>query len=658
MNGTTGVDGAFWIGLLRPIAMTRVPFANMLRIMPIHASHFGPFLSLGLIRARSSRRSVDTLLREIQAELFSQRPSSELGKPSGVKKIENFTESSIEGRGFVYRVQETPSWWQGPSDSTPADKEWQSPMLSEIHHLVLLLKMDRLFAIYTSHASDWVRIRRGIHGGRISRVEPVPAELLNGAFTNNNWAMGAVWMKGLHNSVETKADSKQLTGLNVRSAIDPFGDQTYHFSSGRSKVPKGDVHETLGLSPGKHRIWLGQATDFSDFCKRAAWAMGLLSRATELASPIAELALPLSSLDDLEIPDELSWAPQGERESWSPETVEAVNLLEGMSIDIDTTGSKIEEVGGDRRLEVVVMIIEQAAPIAEVTLEIRYVCTSNSVAFDVKRTGSPDMPPIWEAAIETVLIGEGWGKLRYSNGCVVSGGVAYLPHYSAKPFTGWTWVDFNAFGSVDLTKEKPIIDGETDKRKVDLDRIGGDDDDSLFTWIHKHWGRDRQGILLCDDGSGEIADFLHLAPRDEDGVSALALIHAKASKSAKMSRGLSVGEYEIVVSQAVKNLAYASPAAIAGKLRDLSGKARVWVNGDRQEGASYFADQLEDRGRNMRLRIVVLQPHTLKSRYEIDPSKAPASLKGRHAQLSTLLLEAEAACRSIGATFSVVASER
>ncbi|WP_315915599.1 hypothetical protein [Arthrobacter sp. lap29] len=574
-----------------------------------------------------------------------------------MKKIEKFTEGSIEGQGFVYRVQETPSWWRGPSDSTPNGKRYESPILSDVHHLVLLLKLKEVFAVYTSHPSDWRRIKRGIDDGRVSKIKLVPAELLNGAFTHNDWAMGAVWMKGLHNSVETKADSKQLTGLNVRSAIDPFGDQTYHFSSGRSKVPSGNDHETLGLSPGKHRIWLGQSADFADFCERASWAMGLLSGATELATPIEQLAQPLSSLDKLGIPDEVSWAPQGDRDSWPPETVEAVDLLDEMSIELVTTNSNIEKVEGGRRLDVVIKIIDQGASVADVTLEIQYSGTSSPVAMTVKRSISADDPSIWEVAVETIFLAEGWGKLRYGNGCVVSGDRAYLPHYSAKPFTAWTWVDSFSLDGIDVTKEKPTIGGGTDKRKVDLDRIGKTGDDSLFAWIHKHWGREREGILLCDDGSGEIADFLHLAKCDQDGESVLTLIHAKASKSADAGRGLSVSEYEVVVAQAVKNLAYASTETIVEKLRNLSKNARVWVNGNRQDGASYFADQLKDRGHKVRLRIVVLQPHTLKIRYEIDPKAATASLKARHAQLSTLLLEAEAACRSIGATFNVYASK-
>lgn len=259
-----------------------------------------------------------------------------------------------------------------------------------------------------------------------------------------------------------------------------------------------------------------------------------------------------------------------------------------------------------------------------------------------------------EQAIETILVDEGWGKIRYSDGHVVSGKVAYLPHYSAVPFTGWEWVDFTTPRIVDVTKEKPIRRGETDRRATDLSRIGEAGDDSLFSWAYDRWGKGRPGLLLCDDGSGEIADFLHLAPVDNGGESLLTFIHAKGGKSGDFKRGLSVSEYEVVVAQAIKNLAYAEPEAIPAKLRALSTTARVWDEGDSGLNASHFAGELLARGRKIRRRVAVLHPHTLKARYEINIGGATPSLRGRHAQLSTLLLEAEATCRSVGAQFSVI----
>jgi len=633
----------------------------MLAIMTIDPSHFGPYLSLGLLVPGSARRSVATLLNEIRDAVFSGRPASEQGEPRTVQAVEKFKIASVDGKGFVYRVRETPSWWRGPTVNTTTGVRHDLPLLNDVLHLVLVLKCASSIGVYTSHPSDWGRIVRAVDGGNVTKVKPMPADRINGAFTHSTWAMPTVWMKGLHHPVQTKADSKQLTGLNVRSAIDQFGDQTYHFSSGRSRVPtEADKYESIGLSPSKHRIWLGQSTDFADFCARTEWALTSLSNASAITAPIAELAQPLGSLDGLGLPDEIGWSPQGDFDSWTPEAASAVAMLDRVSLNLDTTGSVIIEdaTTGDRTVRVVVHLVLQGTVVADVVITIRYPKASSTTFLKVVPRGNTDEHKNYEQAVETVFVKEGWGTIRYSDGHIISGNVAYLPHYSAVPFRGWEWVDFTMPRRVDVTKEKPIRLGATDRRTVDLSRIGEAIDDSLFSWAYDRWGKGRPGLLLCDDGSGEIADFVHLAPVDDDGESLLTFVHAKGGKSERMDRGLSVSEYEVVIAQAIKNIAYTEPDRIAAKLRALSSTAPVWVEGILNSNASEFADELLNRGRRIRRRVVVLHPYTLKSRYEIDTGDATASLRGRHAQLSTLLLEAEAACRSVGAQFSVIGAAR
>src|SRR5204863_232813 len=61
--------------------------------------------------------------------------------------------------------------------------------------------------------------------------------------------------------------------------------------------------------------------------------------------------------------------------------------------------------------------------------------------------------------------------------------------------------------------------------------------------------------LACNDGSREIADFIHLA-RPVGALARLTLIHVKPSSSDSAARQISLGDYELVVSQAVKNLRF------------------------------------------------------------------------------------------------------
>lgn len=628
----------------------------MLAIMKINASQFEPYLSLGLLVAKRKNHSLNNLCKEIEKSILTNRPSSEQGSPSKVCKVDKFEEAGVVGLGFIYSVKEVPSWFGTKTDPSSGKPLTKSMFLGKSHHLVLILKLNKAFAVFTSYSSDWGRIRKGIEQGHIKNVRLASPSQLNGAFTHADWPMPTVWMKGLHRSIDTKADSKQLSGPNIRAAIDPFGDQTYSFSSGRSIVDAQSKSESIGLSPAKGRIWLNQSSSFEDFCDRAAWVMGLILNATELATPITALAQPLSSTDSLMIPYEISWVPQDERASWSPQVTDAFDKLEGTSFQLDTSNSKIVPSQAGRKLSVKVEVLEDGAVVSVVTLEISYGNSKNSVLISVIPTSLVGEDDSWESAMETIFADEKWGKLRYLDGYVVSNGVAYHPQYSAKPFTSWSWADFSHPTNVDVTKEKPTKKNADSKRSTDLGRIGDSSDDSIFTWVYERWGKQRKGLLICDDGSGEIADFLHLAPEDADGHSVLTLVHAKASSSSKPTRELSVSNYEVVVGQAVKNLAYASPSSIVEKFNKYSKNAKVWTDGMLAGDAKKFAKELESRRDSVQLRIVVVQPQTLKQTYFPVSQKMTGIQQARHAQLSALLLQAEASCRNVGAVFSVVGS--
>lgn len=84
-------------------------------------------------------------------------------------------------------------------------------------------------------------------------------------------------------------------------------------------------------------------------------------------------------------------------------------------------------------------------------------------------------------------------------------------------------------------------------------------DTSLFAWVVDQC---RSGWLLCDDGNGEVADFLHLT-----GGGQLTAIHVKASGSTSTGRQISLVPFEQPVSQATKNkgLMEREPLGAAGR---------------------------------------------------------------------------------------------
>lgn len=89
------------------------------------------------------------------------------------------------------------------------------------------------------------------------------------------------------------------------------------------------------------------------------------------------------------------------------------------------------------------------------------------------------------------------------------------------PFRSIMFCDFTGFN---IKQEKPAGGTKQIHR-----RIGQEGDGSLFSWIQREC---RDGWLICDDGAGEVADFLHL---QEDGT--LRVIDVKPHTAAPPAAG-------------------------------------------------------------------------------------------------------------------------
>jgi hypothetical protein len=250
-----------------------------------------------------------------------------------------------------------------------------------------------------------------------------------------------------------------------------------------------------------------------------------------------------------------------------------------------------------------------------------------------------------------------WLQIRYESGHTLSGGKVYLQRFRDVPFNGWRFPDLSG---VDITEEKPTkaVKG---RQVFDPALIGSQD--SLFCWVWNNWPMlDRtepRGWLACDDGSMEIADFIHL---DVDAdPPRLSLIHVKASGSSEPTRGISVSDYEVVTAQAVKNLRFldreiAAEGLTAAVGRRIGSFVRLGtVKHDNREG---FLAALEKIGAAYGRRVVIIQPRISRLQLEgarRDWQRESASGRGvRLRQLESLLLAAENNCRALQAELTVI----
>jgi len=77
------------------------------------------------------------------------------------------------------------------------------------------------------------------------------------------------------------------------------------------------------------------------------------------------------------------------------------------------------------------------------------------------------------------------------------------------------------------------------------------------------------GWLASNDGALEVADFIHLS---DGGLPTLTPVHAKAAANNAANRALAVSPYELVVSQAIKNLRHADPILAADEFMNRLGR--------------------------------------------------------------------------------------
>ncbi len=243
----------------------------------------------------------------------------------------------------------------------------------------------------------------------------------------------------------------------------------------------------------------------------------------------------------------------------------------------------------------------------------------------------------------------GWLKVWYDSGHTLVDETVVALRYRDEAFDGYVWENLH---DTNVKREKPDP----------LAAVGTQD--SLFCWVKNYW-RTRgagpapraRGWLACDDGSMEMADFIHLDLDTKPPT--LALIHVKASKSKEADRPISVSDYEIVTGQAVKNLRYLDGLIVGEGLEaGLKKKIGKLVSEDgAPANRAGFIAVLGAVGSNYQRLVVIVQPRATRTAVEQARANRGSSEHARLTQLDTLLLGARANCQSLGARLEVVGED-
>lgn len=589
-------------------------------------SHLKPFRSFLFLRltARGNASLRTTELRNVVAEIARDLRGASLPVASA-----RSTRGDLFSAHAVYRRERRAAWTNHPD------------FVDVEHHLITVSGYRDLFALFMSDAGlrEAVKTEMAEETQTFEDFDLIPTNRLNAVFVKGR--ARTLWLNNVQGRSSLKADNKVLSGSDLEDALDPLADQAYAFSAARCQNDVAENDSTYGVSPGRSRLWFKPSKDWNEYTATVTTLLKALDESTaEEAAPLPVLSVPVSGpfdVNQLREAYDLSLRPA---EITSPADDAEVDVAEvEMVPDFD-----FEVIDGTVPNITVIVLSDGGLDLGRYRL---------GLALDGSARVSWSAECLSSGTAETAeLLNQLSHRISasFDGGFSVSAGRLYSAQYRDLPFAGFTWA---TFGPTNIQREKPT--------PLTPNTIGTQD--SLFCWIRTQWAigtlpwLPAGGWLASNDGALEVADFIHLSTGSSP---TLTLVHIKAAKSSAPNRPLAVSPFEVVVSQAVKNLRHTDPFLAADEFMNRLGhqiQSAVWhddIPGGRQD----MLTAIQAHGANLRRRVVIVQPHARRQAFQ-DALQAAHDSRARHIarQLSTLLLGAQQGCTAVGADLLVVAHD-
>jgi len=490
-------------------------------------------------------------------------------------------------------------------------------------------------------------------------IDRVSREVLNYAFIVKK-EIKTIWLHGIHKKTAVKADSKALTGTDLRQAFDPSADQSYSYNSLRGSVRIEKKDRTFGVNLSEAYVWLYKLNSWRDFLEKCDALTTILmnARGRVSSAPLDTVSHPIRDLGLMKAAYDFS--------IYDPDSQLAPNLG-------DVKVALLRTIKADYEFDVPPNLIQDNVVRVRVhhldnglrsyvgDIAAEPIIQSERLRFDTTivnaQPGQIGKVREFERIFRHPTLVQAW----YESGHAITGGGCYEVNYKSAPFNGIFWA---SFPNTNILKEKPLPPANG----TFLSNIGSLGEDSLFSWVYRALKRGTNNErlahlrmassndwLLCDDGSGEVSDFVHATTHSN--VHHLTLIHVKAANSSQVTRLISVSAHDIVINQAIKNIGSLTKTSIVTTLSQRISHASskpAWsvVNGAViPVAASSFVSHLNtwSSGR-VRCHVIVVQPHTLRTVFRNKTNSR------QHEQLCTLLNSAAHQVAGLGGTFTLVAS--
>jgi hypothetical protein len=604
-----------------------------------------PYISLLFLECTSNRADLtfSKLADFIKNARKSRARSTCTALESGFDNISAFLRSDPESfgidqiDGFTYKLESNPSW------AMPG-----SAYVDTHHVLSVALRRGRIFAVYCE-PSLRDTIARWLKREPRPPLTRVSQNILQGAFLRGE-AKG-LWLHGTHVRSATRPDTKHITGRRVQDALSPLEDSSFAMSAARSRLPQ-DVPRTallgiIGTVPRKGVVWNRQPQDFNEFLTASIEALQLIEETIASGTPLDRPfpILAVESHDLLEVhgaydiltvtPDDLPTSTDV-----TDEMIEAAEVLQSATLKV--IGSP---ASADFKLEV--GLDGSTGGVLQATVRM----SGDDVVFNFGYYhGTEPTNPGPVRRILNALENDDLFAVYYDSGHVVGPHGIGRRNINPAPFENWHFLDFSGF---DITAEKP---GKTPSEIHS--NIGVGNDRSLFGWVARHYS---SGWLVCDDGPGEVADFVHISP---DG--ALSIIHVKAAHSASSLRGISVSAFEVVAGQAAKNSRYLIDLDSLSETLMIphTPERAAWIDGKRVPNRTEFLTMIGGLMPSDKKRVVIVQPHVSEETYKRiragDASDTISRTRDlfRLNSLETLLHTTRGAVVALSAELQVIGSKQ
>jgi hypothetical protein len=622
---TSGVGKTSKVGVTKPKAPA-APSASLPKVPAVTHANLKPYLAAVLLAAPSGGLADAALASALLKEISAAVTDSPAAKRSTANVSTIAAHGGLHVGSLVYSEARPPAWLAANAAGSLEDV---------VHHLAVIAVAGGKAALVVSDSS-----MRDQMLAVIKEATVLDRSTVAGAFVGPD--AKTVWLNGVHARTQVKADSKTLTGSALEYALDPLGDQTYSLSAIRSQpavtgLLRGARQAVVGVAPSASRVWLGRPGDWGGFIAQTSAILAhlgapppasalyrFLSQAVTSAAGVKD-AYALAVLPSALLAEDAAATPDQRVEAyrWSYEAVYAVTGSPGLDLDVRV------EVGG--------------ADLGNVHL---------AVAIDAR--GRVAVTPTWtppdpaldtdRSACSAFLCDPFQLKIYYDSGHAIADGQCFR--------VGWTdqlfdW-EFESLNGYKVQKEKPEV-----KRGEKLaDKIGGTGDTSLFGFVQRKLFT--TGWLACDDGAMELADFVHVDPV----TSRITLIHVKGSGSEKDNRQVSVADYEIVVSQGVKNIRHLDRDRLAealgrGKKKDIA--RAVWKDGVLQADRKGMIAAIKALPRLAPRQLLILQPRLTKKEHRYCEPKDESNTRAlRFKQLNALMLAARISAMGTGAEFRAI----